>query len=130
MRTTLVLGMVSLVWLAAGVLMIAVPAWASRLVQRKLADPFSRFLLLEGAPLAGVLAVLGRSMKPRSWLWIAVGGLATATALVLFGLSTHARDRLCAWWCGSSPWLARLAGLVAVILATLLASEVIRKGGS
>lgn len=130
MRTTLVLGFVSLVWLAAGVAMIAVPIWASRLVQRKLADPFSRFLLLEGAALAGVLVVLGGSVEPRSWFWIAVGGLATAKALVLLGLSEHARERLCVWWCASSPWLTRLAGMVAVILATLLAIEAIRKSGS
>lgn len=129
MRTTLVLSFVSLVWLAAGVVMIAVPAWASRQVQRKLANPFARFLLLEGTALAGVLVVLGGAVEPRSWFWIAVGGLATAKALVLLGLPEHTRDRLCAWWCAGSPWLTRLAGIIAVILATLLVIEAIRKGG-
>lgn len=129
MRTMLVLGFVSLIWLVAGVAMIAAPDWTSRQVQRKLADPFARFLLLEGAALAGVLVVLGGSVDPRSWFWIAVGGLATAKALVLLGLPEQTRDRLCAWWCVGSPWRPRLAGIAAVILAALLAVEAIRRDG-
>src|SRR5574341_1194992 len=111
MQTTLVLGFVSLVWLAAGVVMIVAPAWLSGHMQRNLADPFSRFLLLQGAALAGVLVVLGSSVEQRSWFWIAVGSLATAKALVLLGLSAHHRDRLLAWWCARPLWLQRLAGL-------------------
>ena len=128
MRTTLVLGFVSLIWLAAGVAMIAAPAWLSGQVQRNLADPFSRFLLLQGAALAGVLVVLGSSVEQRSWLWIAVGSLATAKALILLGLSAHHRDRLVAWWCARPLWLQRLAGIAAVSLATLLAIDAIRTG--
>jgi hypothetical protein len=128
MQTTLVLGFVSLVWLAAGAVMIAAPAWLSGQVQRNLSDPFSRFLLLQGAALAGVLVVLGSSTDQRSWFWIAVGSLATAKALLLLGLSAHHRDRLLAWWRARPLWLQRLAGLVAVTLATLLAVDAVRLG--
>jgi len=128
MQTTLILGFVSLVWLAAGVVMITAPAWLSGQVQRKLADPFARFLLLQGAALAGVLVVLGSSVEQRSWFWIAVGSLATAKALILLGLSAHHRDRLFAWWCTRPLWLQRLAGAVAVTLATLLAIDSVRLG--
>ena len=128
MQTTLVLGFVSLVWLAAGIAMIAAPAWLSGQVQRNLSDPFSRFLLLQGAALAGVLVVLGASVDQRSWFWIAVGSLATAKALILLGLSAHHRDQLFAWWCGRPLWLQRLAGVVAVTLATLLAIDAVRLG--
>jgi hypothetical protein len=129
MRTTLVLDFVSLVWFAAGVAMIAAPAWLNGHLQRSLADPFSRFLLLQGAALAGVLVVLGSSVEQRSWFWIAVGSLATAKALVLLGLPAHHRDRLLAWWCGRPQWLQRSAGVAAVSLATLLAIDAARMGG-
>lgn len=128
MQTMLVLGFVSLVWLAAGIVMIVAPAWLSGQVQRNLADPFSRFLLLQGAALAGVLVVLGSSVEQRSWFWIAVGSLATAKALILLGLSAHHRDRLFAWWCARPLWFQRLAGLMTVSLATLLAIDAIRMG--
>ncbi len=129
MQTTLVLGFISLVWLAAGVTMIAAPAWLSGQVQRNLADPFSRFLLLQGAALAGVLVVLGSSVDQRAWFWIAIGSLAAAKALVLLGLPAHRRDRLFAWWCARPLWLQRLAGLLAVTLASLLAIDALRMGG-
>jgi hypothetical protein len=129
MQTTLVLGFVSLVWLVAGVVMIVAPAWLSGHIQRNLADPFSRFLVLQGAALVGVLVVLGSSVEQRSWFWIAVGGLATAKALILLGLSAHHRDRLFAWWCARPLWLQRLAGIAAVSLATLLAIDAVRMGG-
>jgi hypothetical protein len=129
MQTTLVLGFVSLVWLAAGATMIAAPAWLSGQVRQNLADPFSRFLLLQGAALAGVLVVLGSSMDQRSWFWITIGSLATAKALILLGLPAHRRDRLFAWWCARPLWLQRLAGLLAVALAVLLAIDAMRMGG-
>jgi len=129
MRTTVILGFVSLVWFAAGVVMIAAPAWLSGHLQRSLADPFSRFLVLQGAALAGVLVVLGSSVEQRSWFWIAVGSLATAKALVLLGLPTYHRERLLAWWWASPLWFQRLAGLMTVSLATLLAIDAVRMGG-
>ena len=128
MRTMLVLGFVSLLWLAAGAALIAAPAWLSVRLQRSLTDPFSRFLVLQGAALAGLLVVLGSSVEQRSWFWIAIGSLAIAKALLLLGLPAHRRDRLLSWWCARPPWLQRLGGAVTVILATLLAIHAVRGG--
>ena len=128
MHTMLVLGFVSLLWLAAGAALIAAPAWLSGQVQRSLTDPFSRFLVLQGAALAGLLVVLGSSVEQRSWFWIAVGSLAIAKALLLLGLPAHRRDRLLSWWCARPPWLQRLGGAVTVMLATLLAIHAVRGG--
>jgi len=129
MQTALVLGFVSVVWLAAGVITIVAPAWLNGQVRRHLDDPFSRFFLLQGMALAGLLVVLGASVDRRSWFWISVGSLATAKALLLLGFPVHRRDRLLAWWCARPLWLQRLAGLVAVTLATLLLIEAVRMGG-
>jgi hypothetical protein len=129
MRTTLVLGFVSLVWFVAGVTMTATPAWLSGQVQRRLTDPFSRFFATQGMALTGVLVVLGSSVEQRSWFWIAVGSLASAKALFLLSLPAHRRDRLLSWWCARSPGLQRLGGAVAVVLATLLAIDAVRLGG-
>ena len=128
MQTTLVLGFISLVWLAAGAALIAAPAWLSGQVQRHLADPFSRFFLLQGAALTGVLVVLGSSVEQRSWFWIAVGSLATAKSMILLGLPAHRRGRLLSWWCARPQWLQRLGGAVTVVLATLLAIHAVRGG--
>lgn len=129
MRAALVLGFVSLAWLCAGVVMVAAPTWLCGQVRRHLADPFSRFFLLQAAALAGVLVVLGSSMNQRSWFWIAIGSLATAKALLLLGLPERRRDRLLVWWSARPPWLQRLAGMIAVALAALLAIEAMRVGG-
>jgi len=128
MQTMLALGLVSMVWFAAGVALVTAPAWMSGLVQRNLADPFSRFFLLQGAALAGLLVLLGASADRRSWFWIAIGSLATAKALVLLGLPARHRDRLLAWWCAWPSWLQRMAGLIAVTLAAMLAVDATRMG--
>jgi len=128
MQTTLVLGFISLIWLAAGAALIAAPAWLSGQVQRNLADPFSRFFLLQGAALAGLLVVLASSVEQRSWFWIVVGSLAAAKAMILLGLPAHRRDRLLSWWCALPQWLQRLGGAVTVILAALLAIHASRGG--
>ncbi len=129
MQTALVLGFVSVLWLAAGVVTLVAPAWLNGQVRRHLDDPFLRFVLLQGTALAGLLVVLGASVGQRSWFWIAIGSLATAKALLLLGLPAIRRDRLLVWWGARPLWLSRLAGLVTVTLATLLLIETIRMGG-
>lgn len=126
MRTLLVFGLVSLIWFAAGVAMVAAPGWWSGQLQRSMTDPARRFLVMQGMALAGVLLVLGASAEQRSWFWIVVGSFVTAKGLVLLGLPDSRRERLLSWWNARPLWLQRLAGVAAVALATLLALDAIR----
>jgi len=126
MQVALVLALVSLVWFAAGVAALAAPAWWSRRLHRTMTDPLSRFLMTQGLMLAGVLLLLAAAEPPRSWFWMAVGGLAAAKALVLLGLPERSRERLLSWWTGRPLWVPRLAGAVTVVLATLLAVDAAR----
>lgn len=119
---------ISLVWLAAGVAMIAAPAWWRQWIVRTLADPFSRFLLLQSAALAGVLLLLAASEPPRDWFWVAVGAIATIKALALLGLRDADRDRLMNWWQRWPDWSQRVAGLATVALAVLLALHGFSRG--
>jgi hypothetical protein len=129
MRVALVLALVSLLWFAAGVGALAAPAWWSRRLHRSMADPVSRFFLIQGLLLAGVLLLLAAAELPRSWFWMAVGGLAAAKALVLQGLPDRGRERLLTWWMSRPPWVPRLAGAVTAALATLLAIDAARLMG-
>jgi hypothetical protein len=129
MGVALVLALVSLLCFAVGVAAVAAPAWWSRRLHQSMADPMSRFLVTQGLLLAGVLLLLAAAESPRSWFWIAIGGLAAAKALVLLGLSDRRREQALSWWTGRPLWVPRLAGTVAVALATLLASDVARMLG-
>jgi len=129
MRVSLILALVGLLWFAAGVAALAAPAWWSQRLHRSLADHVSRFLVLQSLLLAGALLLLAAAEPPRSWFWMAVGGLAAAKALVLLGLPDRHRERLLSWWIGRPLWVPRLAGAVTVVLATLLAIDAARMMG-
>jgi hypothetical protein len=129
MRVALVLSLVSLLWFAAGVAALAAPAWWGHRLYRSMAEPVSRFLVTQGLLLAGVLLLLAAAELPRSWFWMAVGGLAAAKALVLLSLPDRSRKQLLAWWTSQPMWVPRLAGAVMAALATLLAIDAARMMG-
>lgn len=129
MRVALVFALVSLLWFAAGVAALAAPAWWNERLHRTMADPVSRYVAAQALVLAGVLVLLAAAEPPRSWFWMAVGGLAAAKALMLFGLPDRHRERLLARWTGWPLWVPRLAGAVTVALATLLAIDAARMIG-
>lgn len=126
MLTILIFSIISVLWLVAGASMMAAPAWWCEQLIRKLADPFSRFLILQGTVLAGILMVLGASEPQRSWFWMVIGAVMAAKALVLLGLNETRRERLLTWWKGRPAWFHRVAGLATVALAALLAIDAVR----
>ncbi|MBI4400375.1 MAG: hypothetical protein HY581_01940 [Nitrospirae bacterium] len=128
MLTVLLFGLISLLWMAMGLTMIAIPSWWSLWIRQAVADPVSRFLLAQGMILTGLLLVVGASTQGGYWLWVTLGSLSVAKALVLLGSSESLRMRLLTWWGRGPVWTHRLAGVVLVALATLLAIDTIRGG--
>jgi hypothetical protein len=128
MITAALFGLLSLIWLAVGLAMVATPAWWNQWVRRTMTDALSRFLLLQAMMLGGLVLVLGASTYRGYWLWVFLGALQTAKALILLGAPHSLRERLLAWWERSPLWAHRLAGVTLTVLATLLAIDTLRGG--
>lgn len=126
MVTLVVFGLISLIWGGLGLAMVVAPSSWNGWVRRSFLDPLRRFILIQSLMLAGLVLILGATGHQGRWLWVAVGTLAVAKALVLLGLSNSSREAWLAAW-ERAPVLAhRLAGVALVVLATLLATDTLR----
>ena len=121
-------GLISLIWVAAGAAIMAMPSWWSGWARRALVDPFRRFFLTQGMILGGLILVLGASTHRAYWLWVTVGLLGVAKALVLLGAPESLCDRILNLYERSPLWAHRLTGLMLVVLGTLLTIDTIRGG--
>ncbi|MEK6618991.1 MAG: hypothetical protein AAB093_07330 [Nitrospirota bacterium] len=126
MLSALLFGLISLIWLAMGLAMIAVPLWWSAWVKRSVADALHRYVAAQGLILGGLILVLGASTHRGYWLWVTVGSLGVAIGMVLLGLGESRRERLLAVWERTPAWACRLAGVMTVTLATLLTIDTMR----
>jgi len=126
MVTLFLLSLISLIFVAAGAAMMAMPSWWSGWVRRALVDPFRRFLLTQGMILGGLILVLGASTHRGHWLWVTVGLLGVGNALVLLGAPDSLCHRMLSLWERSPLWAHRLSGLTLVILVTCLTIDTIR----
>jgi len=113
--------LISVLWLTYGILLVAAPAWWRERLVRAMADPFSRFLILQGTGLSGLLLLLASAEPPRDWFWMTIGAVVTLKALVLLGLRETTRNRLMRWWQAWPDWSLRMSGFMVVALAVLLA---------
>lgn len=128
MVTLFLFGLISLIWVATGAVMLAIPSWWSGWVRHALVDPFRRFLLTQGMILGGLVLVLGASTHRGYWLWVTVGLVGVGKALVLLGAPEPLCDHMLNLWERSPLWAHRLTGLLLVVLATLLTIDTIRGG--
>jgi len=124
--TWLILGSISLILFAIGLVMVVVPSLWQRWVRHSVDDPFKRLMMGQGLLLAGLLLVVGSADLRGRWLWTALGGLILIKALVLLGLHDAGRRSVLALWERLPPVSHRLLGVVWVALATLLAIDVLR----
>ena len=124
--TLFLLSLISLILVAAGAAMMAMPSWWSGWVRRTLVDPFRRFLLTQGMILGGLILVLGASTHRGHWLWVTVGLLGVGKALVLLGAPDSLCHRMLNLWEQSPLWTHRLSGLMLVVLGTFLTIDTLR----
>lgn len=80
MLTALPFALISLVWMVAGVAMLANPAWWSRLVKIWMAERLLLFFVLQGVLLGGLILLVGASPQ-GSWPWMSLGALWVVVAL-------------------------------------------------
>jgi uncharacterized protein YjeT (DUF2065 family) len=126
MVTLFLFSLISLIFVAAGTAMMAMPLWWSGWIRRALVDPLRRFLLTQGMILGGLILVLGASPHRGHWLWVTVGLLGVAKALVLLGAPESFCHRMLNLWERSPLWTHRLSGLMLVVLGTFLTIDTIR----
>ncbi len=69
---------------------------------------------------------LGTSALRGAWLWTVLGALAAVKGLLLLGISAALRDRWMEWWGQCPSWLHRLAGILLLVLGTLLAVDTLQ----
>ena len=126
MVTLFLLSLISLILVAAGAAMMAMPSWWSGWVRRALVDPFRRFLLTQGMILGGLILIVGASTHRGHWLWVTVGLLGVGKALVLLGAPDSLCHHMLNLWERSPLWAHRLSGLTLVVLGTFLTIDTIR----
>ncbi|TLY17248.1 MAG: hypothetical protein E6K69_02455 [Nitrospirae bacterium] len=126
MVTLFLLSLISLILVAAGAAIMAMPSWWSGWVRRALVDPLRRFLLTQGMILGGLILILGASTHRGHWLWVTVGLLGVGKALVLLGAPDSLCHRMLNLWERSPLWAHRLSGLMLVVLGTFLTIDTLR----
>lgn len=126
MATLVWFGLISAVWAGIGVAMVVAPSSWQGWVRRAFVDPVTSFMVSQGLMLAGLLLMLGAGGHRARWLWMAIGLLMVAKALVLLGLTASRREGLLRAWERFPAWTLRVIGLLTVTLATLLAIDTIR----
>ena len=126
MVTLVAFALISLIWGGVGLAMVVAPLSWNGWVRHSFLDPLRRFLLVQSLMLAGLVLILGATGHQGRWLWLAVGALAVAKALALLWLSDSGREAWLAAWERAPVPAHRLAGVIIVALATLLAIDTFR----
>lgn len=123
-----VIGLTCLVWGLGGLLMTIVPTMGLAWVKRSFLDPWWRFWIAHATLLMGLVLIIGTTGLQGSWLWVACGGIAVAKACLALGSSASFRERVL-HRVGTWPvWLHRCNGMLSLVFAVLLASDVILHG--
>ncbi len=121
-----ILAVIGLIWLASGLVLIAVPAWWSTLMTGMVSSPDRRFALTQAMILIGLLLLIATSALQTVWLWVGLGVIAVLKGMFFLGAPEKLRVRAVNWWSRMPTWAHRIAGLCMVGLAVLLTIEAVR----
>ncbi len=128
MGTSVIIGLISVVWGASGLVIAIVPALAVTWAARMFRDVWWRFWAAQAALLIGLLLIVGTSHLKGFWLWVACGVIGVVKGCAILGASESFRDRMLQWLGHWPLWLHRCNGMMALFLAVLLAADVMLHG--
>lgn len=117
---------IALIWLAAGLALIAVPGWWRTFMTGMVSYPSRRFAITQVMILIGLTLLIGTSSFQSVWLWAALGMLAVLKGMFFLGAPERVRMKAVGWWSRTPTWAHRIAGLCMVGLAVLLTIEAVR----
>ena len=122
------MGLTSLAWGLAGLMVAIVPAMGPAWARRVFLDPWWRFWVAQAILLMGLLLMIGTAGLTGFWVWVVCGGLAVTKACLLLGVPQSWRERVLQWLGNWPPWVYRVGGTVDLALAVCLAADLILHG--
>ena len=128
MIAQVILGLFSVVWGVLGLLFAIAPASVLARAQRILFDTWWRFWTAQATLLIGLLLIIGTSSLEGRWLWVACGGIGVVKGCVWLGASESLLDRIWRRFSQWPVWLFRCDGVLGVVLAVLLAADLMLHG--
>ena len=121
-------GTISLVWGLMGLILTVAPTVWISFVQKIMHDTWSRFWVTQGMLLIGLVLIIGTASLQGFWLWVGCGIVVVLKACTLLGSSDSFRTRLANIATTRSMWVYRSSGLLTLVLAVLLAADMILHG--
>ncbi len=97
-------------------------------LNRLMNDAWRRFWVTQGMILGGLVLAIGTTTFQGFWLWVVCGFIAVWKACILLGSSEAFRTRLMQIVRRWPYWVYRGCGLVTLVLAVLLAADVMLHG--
>ena len=127
MVTLGLLAIIGLLWMGAGIAMIAAPSWWTSWIMRAWPHHVWRFLLAQVALLGGLVLFLGTSEHQGVWIWRTIGVLGILKGIFVLGAPERLSTRKLRWWGGIPLWAHRLVGMLLVGLATFFMLDTLRR---
>ena len=117
--------LVGVVWFSLGMGLIIAQAWFIDILERLLSDESRLFILVQVELVVSLVLLIGTHGLAFRGLWIAVGLAGVAQGLFFIWAPIGKREALLDWCVKRPFWEYRLAGVLLVGLATILAYGII-----
>lgn len=128
MIATFLLGLTSLLFGGMGIIMTVMPQiWVSFTMQ-VLENAWHRFWVTQAMIFAGLVLIVGTPEFQGVWVWIICGVMMVGKACLILGASQSFLARLISLSQDWPKWVYRIGGVGLLVLAVLLATDLIRNG--
>ena len=122
------LGLTSFFWGGMGIIMTVVPQmWALFSIQM-LENTWHRFWVTQAMIFSGLVLIVGTSQFQGVWVWVICGVMMVGKACLILGASQSFLARLTLLSQDFPKWVYRIGGVGMLVLAVLLATDLILNG--